>query len=182
MAPPAPSEKRADQGLADLEQDEILADLYPAVYRRALYLMGDPAVAEDAAQETFIRYLTRRPAGLRNPAAWLSTVCTRLCYDWMKSKSRSSVPLEAMGEIVDTAPLPEEVLTDREDIVLARQALELLDPRDRTVLLLRHASASYREIAATVGVAEGSVGSLLHRAERRFRDAYQRLAADGPSC
>lgn len=177
----APQECRASADAAPADDGESLSALYPAVYRRALYLIGDPATAEDAAQETFFRYLTRRPAGLRSPAAWLATVCTRLCYDWMRSRSRRAVPLEAAEEIVDPGLLPEEVLTDREDLELARQALERLDPRDRTVLLLRHSSTSYREIAAVVGCAESSVGSLLHRAERRFRDVYQRLASDGPS-
>ncbi|HEY8345932.1 MAG TPA: sigma-70 family RNA polymerase sigma factor [Symbiobacteriaceae bacterium] len=183
--PPARPEPRAipaekEALLWQDDEGETLSDLYPAVYRRALYLTGDPAAAEDTAQETFLRYLTRKPQGLRNPAAWLATVCTRLCYDWMRSGRRRSVPLETAAQLTDAAPLPEEIVSDREELALVRAALEHLHPRDRMVLLLRHSNASYREIAAAVGVAESSVGPLLHRAERRFRDAYRRLAAGRP--
>jgi DNA-binding CsgD family transcriptional regulator len=54
-----------------------------------------------------------------------------------------------------------------------RAALAELPERQRACLLLRHAGHSYAEIAATLGVAVGSVGVLLARAERAFRDRYR---------
>jgi RNA polymerase sigma-70 factor (ECF subfamily) len=53
-----------------------------------------------------------------------------------------------------------------------RQALASLPERQRAALLLRHAGYSYAEIAATLDLAVGSVGVLLARGERAFRDAY----------
>jgi RNA polymerase sigma-70 factor (ECF subfamily) len=53
-----------------------------------------------------------------------------------------------------------------------RQALASLPQRQRACLLLRHAGYSYAEIAATLDLAVGSVGVLLARGERAFRDAY----------
>ena len=54
------------------------------------------------------------------------------------------------------------------------RALWTLPERQRTCLLLRHAGYSYAEIADTCELAVGSVGVLLARAERTFRDSYQR--------
>jgi RNA polymerase sigma-70 factor (ECF subfamily) len=53
-----------------------------------------------------------------------------------------------------------------------RRALAALPERQRACLLLRHAGFSYAEVAATLDLAVGSVGVLLARGERAFRDAY----------
>ena len=52
-------------------------------------------------------------------------------------------------------------------------------PRDRAVLLLRHSGFSYAEIADAVGLAPGSVGTTLVRAQRRFREVYEGTAGGG---
>lgn len=177
--------RHAEEPMAALRPEvgeEGFSLLYQTTYRRALYLTGDRATAEDAAQETFCRYLARRPANLANPAAWLLTVCTRLCFDWMKrGRRRAAQPLDAAYAVSDPQPLPEQVVSRQEDLALARAALDRLEPRDRMMLLLRYSSASYREIAAQAGCAESSVGQLLHRAERRFRSAYADLSGSHSS-
>jgi RNA polymerase sigma factor (sigma-70 family) len=176
-AQPTPPDRSPSSGAG-----ENLDSLYQAVFRRALYLMGNRTAAEDTAQETFLRYLSRRPAGLTSPLAWLITVCTRLCFDRMRSGRRHQTePLNEAALMANSRGLPEEVLLDREEAQMARQALESLDPRERMLLLLRHSGTPYRALAAAAGCAEGSVGPLLHRAERRFRAAYERLAESGPS-
>lgn len=160
-------------------QEERLANLYQAVYRRALYLTGNRTTAEDAAQETFFRYLSRRPAGLNSPLSWLITVCTRICIDWSRKQKPVPLPDEQAARIADTGQLPDEVLSGQEEIRLTRVALESLEHRDRTILLMRYAYAPYREIAAAIGCADNSVGQMLHRAERRFKAAYEHLVAHG---
>ncbi len=164
-----------------LAEGENFTGLYHAVFRRALYLLGDRHQAEDAAQETLLRYISRRPAGLTSPVAWLVTVCTRLCYDWMRQRRRRPAePLEAATGLHDPGPAPDQAAETREELHRARQALESLDARDRMILLLRHSGSSYRDIATQVGCAENSVGQLLHRAERRFRAAYELLDTHPP--
>lgn len=158
-------------------EGDHLAALYQTVFRRALYLIGDRYCAEDAAQETFFRYLNHRPRSLENPAAWLYTVVTRLCYDWLKRSKRSQVTtLSEAGNLPDLQPTPDQALADQEELALVRHGLDQLVPRDRMILLMRHAGSPYREIAAAVGCAESSVGQLLHRAERRFKAAYEELS------
>lgn len=164
------------------EPQENLNGIYQTIFRRALYLLGNRTAAEDAAQEAFYRYLSRRPAALANPTAWLMTVVTRLCFDWLRRERHVAPgPPAERAEAVDTRPLPEEALTHREDLDRVRAALDALEPRDRMVLLLRHSGEPYRVIAEQAGCAENSVGQILHRAERRFQAAYERLAHHGPS-
>ncbi|MEM7346205.1 MAG: sigma factor-like helix-turn-helix DNA-binding protein [Chloroflexota bacterium] len=47
-----------------------------------------------------------------------------------------------------------------------------MKPREAKLLLLRHSGLSYKELAATLNVAPGSIGSLLTRAERKFSKKY----------
>ncbi len=54
-----------------------------------------------------------------------------------------------------------------------RRALAALPERQRDCLLLRHSGCSYAEIAAALGIAIGSVGVILARAERAFRESYR---------
>ena len=59
-----------------------------------------------------------------------------------------------------------------------RRALIDVPERQRECLLLRHSGYSYAEIAATLGIAVGSVGVLLARAENAFRLNYRRLEGE----
>ncbi|MDK2928288.1 MAG: hypothetical protein PWR31_1979 [Bacillota bacterium] len=65
----------------------------------------------------------------------------------------------------------------KEKQVQVRAALTALTARDRLALVLRYSGYSYAEIAAVIGVAAGSVGTILARAQRSFRLAY--LAKEG---
>lgn len=138
-----------------------------AVKRHLVYLTGDPALAEDLAQETFARLFARQASGEPmpdNPRAWLLRVASNLAYNEFRGTSRRAAREQA-------APYAGEE-TDLDDVLDVRRALGSLEARDRLVLLLRHSGFSYAEIAATIEVAPGSVGTILVRAQRRFRDIY----------
>jgi RNA polymerase sigma-70 factor (ECF subfamily) len=66
------------------------------------------------------------------------------------------------------------VLVRLEDQAEVRRALAEVPERQRECLLLRHSGYSYAEIAATLGIAVGSVGVLLARAEQAFGATYRR--------
>ena len=70
-----------------------------------------------------------------------------------------------------TSPGPERAdraLERDEERERVRKVLSRMPERSREILMLRYSGFSYREIAGEVGVAPGSVGTLLARAERRF--------------
>lgn len=138
-----------------------------AVYRHLKYLTGDPELAEDLTQETFSRLLEQGRedlAALRNPRAWLLRVASNLAYNHFRSEQRRIAREEAADE-------PDQ--PDVEDVLDVRRALGSLESRDRTVLLLRHSGFSYAEIAEAVDLAKTSVGTILARAQNRFRIAYE---------
>ena len=153
--------------------DRVYREQRVAVERHLLYLTGDRQLAEDLTQETFGRLYERGLPGddaLRNPRAWLLTVASNLAYNHFRAESRRVRR--------ETAPNVSHE-TDRDDVLDVRSALERLDSRDRTVLLLRHTGFSYAEIAEAVGVAASGVGTILARAQRRFREAYEGAGGAG---
>lgn len=157
-----------------------LDGMYASAFRRALLLTGHRQTAEDAAQEAVTRLLGQPPGAVHNPGAWLLQVVSRVCYDWLRRRSREV----SMAELPERPPLqasdPAEAVVIRDEVARVQKALAQLKPRDRTLLLLRHSGASYNEIARALGCARGSVGTLLVRAERRFKRSYEALV-EAPS-
>ncbi len=128
--------------------------------------------AEDAAQEAFVRLLDANP---RDPQAWLYTVASNLARDRSRRVSRhaSLMQAHAAADMADAADDPDAELMQAERRRAVQVVLGMLPPRDQHLLLLHHGGASYREIAQALGVAPGSVGSLLTRAHRRFLLCYE---------
>ena len=63
----------------------------------------------------------------------------------------------------------------QEELALVHTILDDMPARARACLLLRHGGMSYAEIADALGVAPGSIGTMLARAERDFRRRYDEL-------
>ncbi len=152
--------------IADLFR-EYHESLVRMVYRRT----GDRDRAEEIAQETFARAVAAPP---RNPRPWLFAVALNLVREEGRRAVRHDRRLvlykaeqEAFGES------PDETLDRGERIGRVRSALGALGERDREALLLKAEGFSYEDIAATLGLARGAVGTTLSRARRRLVLAYR---------
>lgn len=145
---------------------------YPGLVRYCRRLTGDSDVAEDVAQESFVRLFDHgidgTPDGLR---AWLFTTATHLVRDRYRVETNRRRLLEENPVGTTAGDSPERSLERSEDRARAHAALETLATRDREILLMRYSGFSYKEIAEAVGVAATSVGTLLARAEARFAEA-----------
>jgi RNA polymerase sigma-70 factor (ECF subfamily) len=158
----------------------VFRDRYRELYGLGYRLLGDHGEAEDVVQETFLRLdghpVLDRPDG--EVAAWLRRVCLNTAYNRLRGQRRTAARLERAGRAeraddeADTGPTPLLAVLRTEQQRAVRQALAALPERQRACLLLRHAGYSYAEIAATLDLAVGSVGVLLARGERAFREAY----------
>jgi RNA polymerase sigma-70 factor (ECF subfamily) len=133
--------------------------------------LGDRDLAEDLAQEAFVRLLDKPP---REPDAWLYVVAGNLARDAQRSEGRRARHLsilDASGQLAaaaDPTPGADAAMCSAEESALVRDTLALLPARDATLLVMRADGASYREIAAAIGVAPTSIGPLLARAQQRF--------------
>ncbi len=160
--------------------DEVFRSCYGSLYALAYRLLGDRHEAEDVLQEVFLK-LAGAPVLARpdeEVRAWLRRVCLNAGANRLRGRRRSSEHLQLVGRLTEVAdadagdddPLAGVLRHERQQSV--RRALAALPERQRACLLLRQSGYSYAEIAATLDIAIGSVGVLLARAERTFRDTY----------
>jgi RNA polymerase sigma factor (sigma-70 family) len=143
---------------------------YDPLYRYLVRLTGDPDAAADAAQEAFIRLIEHRPDG-RQVKAWLFRVATNLIRDGSRVRRRRIELLQSYPDRIPMGDAPEEpdrALELKERQAVVRSALDVLSPRDRTLLLMREEGFSHQEIAKAVGTTTKSVGSMIARALRKL--------------
>ncbi len=156
-----------------------------AILRR---LLGSDEAAEDAAQEVFLRLYHQEapPPDEEGLSRWLARVATNVGLNTLRADRRAAARLQRSA-ILDRAEEPgREERQDpaaaalaREEAATIRAVLDGMGERPRTCLLLRSGGLSYAEIAAALGVAPGSVGTILARAERDFRRRYAALEREG---
>jgi RNA polymerase sigma-70 factor (ECF subfamily) len=144
---------------------------YPSLVWYLEGRLGDRDLAEDLAQEAFVRLIDKPP---RAPDAWLYVVAGNLARDAHRSEVRRSHHLtivdapEQAANAADPAPGADAALLRAEESALVQDTLATLSERDSALLLMRADDVSYREIADAIGVAPTSVGPLLARAQQRF--------------
>jgi RNA polymerase sigma-70 factor (ECF subfamily) len=162
---------------------EEFEELRPLLFSIAYRMLGSVAEAEDAVQETWLRYesVARPPT---SPKAFLSAVVTRISIDVLRSARVRRE--EYVGEW-----LPEPLLTDPyEDparsaeladsvSMAALLLLERLSPLERAAFVLREVFGfGYAEVAAAVGRSEAASRQLVVRARRHMDAGRPRFAAD----
>lgn len=156
---------------------------YPELVRLSARITGDAVEAEDVAQEALTRLSTHdvlaRPDD--EVAAWLRRVTINASFNRLRGQSRSgdrmrrSAAAERPLRVVDSAGPQLAQVVRSEERELVRAALDRLPERQRMCVLLRHSGYRYAEIAAAIGIADGSVGVLLARGEQAFRRHYEEM-------
>lgn len=143
------------------------------VHRKLTALLRDPAVAEDLAQEVFLRLYRNPPNRPEVVGAWLHRVLTNIAYDAIDRKQRERRLLEKQGRQVELEGHGELAVDDEITRRMNREEvhtwLEELPERDRQVLLLRHSGYSYAEIAEHLKIRPPLVSTLLHRAQMKLK-------------
>jgi RNA polymerase sigma-70 factor (ECF subfamily) len=166
-----------------MTRDEEFEDLRPLLFAIAYRILGSVAEAEDAVQETWLRYETT-PAQPTSAKAFLSAVVTRISIDVLRS---ARVRREAyVGQW-----FPEPLLTDPyEDparsaeladsvSMAALVLLERLTPLERAVFVLREVfGLGFPEVAAAVGRTQAACRQLAVRARRHMDVGRPRFPAD----
>jgi RNA polymerase sigma-70 factor, ECF subfamily len=159
----------------------VVKDNQARILRLAIGMLRDRDLAEDVAQETFVRAF-RFHASFRSEAAlstWLYRIAVNLCIDAQRKQARSERldDGDERAERPDPAPAPDHALEVRELARHAEAALEALSPDHRAILLLREVEGlSYAEIACVLRIPKGTVMSRLFHARSNLQRAAQALA------
>jgi len=150
---------------------ELFTEYHESLVRMLYRRTGDRDRAEELAQETFARAVVAPP---RNPRPWLFAVALNLVREEGRKALRQDRRLVLYrAEQPEAAESAEETMDRGDRISRVRSALDSLTERDREALLLKAEGFSYDEIAATLGLARGAIGTTLSRARRRLVEAYR---------
>jgi RNA polymerase sigma-70 factor (ECF subfamily) len=163
-----------------LSFDEAFVAHHRVVYRYAHALTRDRGLAEDVAQEVFIRLHQNLDAAQREGMlrAWLMRVTANVARNLYRTRSRAAArDEEFMAGAARTAKIaqPDEELLRQTEIAEARRTLNKIKEPMRSCLILKHEGLSYREIAAALGIKESNVGSLIARGRREFIRLYGKI-------
>ena len=175
---------------------EAFGDLERAVRGRAFHvarsLVGSQDDAMEMCQEAFMKAFRARAS--YDPAQpflpWFHRILRNTCFSFLRKQRRirqtslNGVDEDGEGvdyEIIDLGPGPEARVLEDERARLLRGALERLSARDREILALRQfQELSYKEIANSLDIPEGTVMSRLYHARRRLAEALAPILEDGP--
>ncbi len=141
-------------------------------------MCGDAYIAEDAAQETFIRawshlgsFRTDHEASLRN---WLYRIALNTATDMLRKEKRILPGAVEDFHLVDSQPGPEGICVQEEQTALVQRAISALPDASRAVLVLKeYEGLSYREIADALDIPIGTVMSRLNYARRLLKEKLE---------
>ncbi|WP_182901003.1 RNA polymerase sigma-70 factor [Microbispora sp. H10830] len=157
----------------------------PRLEAIAYRLLGSAGEAEDAVQETFLRWQAADVGLIEVPEAWLTKVLTNLCLNQLTSaRARRETyvgqwlpePLLAGDPMLGPADTAEQ----RESVSYAVLTLmERLSPNERAVYVLREAfDYPHREIAEILDITEAASQQIFHRAKKHVADGKARTEID----
>jgi len=159
--------------------DALFQAHYPRVVGMLGRLMDDRAQAEEVAADAFCKLAGQHGSG-EGLTAWVYRVAINAGLDAVRSNVRRKRREEMAGAESAGVHSPGalEQLLQQEKCARVRSVLAALKPRDAQLLLLRANGMAYREVAQTLGIHAGSVGTLLARAEAEFERRYRARYGD----
>ncbi|MBP2233179.1 RNA polymerase sigma-70 factor (ECF subfamily) [Azospirillum agricola] len=159
-----------------MRPEPSFADLRPRLVRLAYRMLGSVADAEDIVQDAWARWLAMDRDAVREPAALLRTIVTRLCLNELKSARHRR-------ETYIGPWLPEPIFEDGEpdtddDITLPLMiALERLSPLERAAFLLHDIfGMGFDDVASAIGREPAACRKLASRAREHIQAARPRFA------
>jgi RNA polymerase sigma-70 factor, ECF subfamily len=163
--------------------DSLVAEHRGQLFGIAYRMLGQVSEAEDAVQEAFLRWTQADQDAIDNPAAWLTTVVTRVCLDRLKSAQRQRetyvgpwLPEPLVATDVD----PADIAGTTDTLTFAfLVVLERLSPAERVAFLLHDVFGfEHAEIAAMLERSPAAVRQLAARARRHLADHRPRYEQD----
>jgi RNA polymerase sigma factor (sigma-70 family) len=151
-----------------------------ALFRYVLGLTGDRALSEDLVQEVFFRVIKYARSYDPNLSfrVWLYGMARNAHFD-TRHKRRHEVPDHPMQEIESSEPMPDEILSRKQNAKLLQKALLRLSPERREVLILsRFHNLRYEEIGSILKCEAGAVKVRVYRALKDLREKFAQLCGE----
>jgi RNA polymerase sigma factor (sigma-70 family) len=154
------------------------------VYAVAYSVLAERGLSEEATQQTFLK--AWRSAATVDPARelgpWLATIAKRVSLDiYRRETRRSARPLDLVPADDPALVSPAFALEDACDVWEVRRAVSLLPDDEQEVVRAQHFEGlTHEQIAARLGIPQGTVKSRSYRAHRRLASALSHLRQPQP--
>jgi RNA polymerase sigma factor (sigma-70 family) len=182
----SPAEAETD-GRAPVWFDALFREHYPRMVAMLARLTGDRGQAEEIASDAFCKLggACFSLPGLSQEARripWLYRVATNAGLDALRRNARrrqheQAAHVESLRSAAANCALERILSEERRARVQA--VLAEMKPRDAQLLVLRADGLAYRELAESLGVQAGSIGTLLARAEAEFERKFRARHGEG---
>lgn len=140
-------------------------------------LLGDPGLAEDAAQEAFVA-VYQQISTLREPAAfipWFRTIVFKHCDRMTRRQKHSTASVEQAESVPSPEVSPHDTLEMRAEDLLIHETIAALPESERTVVLLYYmGEQSHSEIAEFLDITPNTVKTRLYSARQKMREHLKR--------
>ena len=171
-------------GATEAAFERLIGRYERKVYRLCCSLLRDPDQAEDAAQESLVRVWRALPKYDQRASlsTWIYTITRNRCLTAIERRreldSLSDPAVEREAAVAQ--PVRPEAETDH--LAVLRELVEALPERSRRVLtLFYYEERSVAEVAAMLGLPEGTVKTNLHRARAALAEKLRDLGLDDPN-
>jgi RNA polymerase sigma-70 factor (ECF subfamily) len=146
------------------------------IYRYVYYRISPPDEAEDVTESVFLKVWQTLPRleseqrPVRHFRAWLYRIAHNAVVDYHRNP-QDVVSLDKAGSLQDPAPMPEFAAQSRQESQNLRAAIARLEPKLQQVLTCRFINQlSHNETASIMGINEGHVRVLQHRALKKMAE------------
>ncbi len=160
----------------------LFDDARPRLLGLAYRILGSRTDAEDAVQDTFLKWMDADRADIRNPGAWLTTTCTRRCLDLLRAAHRTRVNYVGPWLPEPIQQTDEDDLSQDLDMASSLKTafllmLERLSPKERAAYLLHEIfDTPYADIADALDMQEAACRKLVSRARTHVNVSKTRFA------
>ena len=150
------------------------------VYNIALRMTKNPEDAQELSQDAFVRAFIaiKKFRGDSSFATWLYRITMNVCTDFLRKRNKASVisieqsvyESQQTMQLADNEPGPDEISEKNQLKKLVKEAMDLLPPEHRQVLILRDLlDMTYKDIANTLSINEGTIKSRINRARENLK-------------
>lgn len=157
---------------------EVYEDYYKAIFSYINKTVNNTALAEDLAQETFIKVLgsLKDFDGNKKLAPWIYRIAYNTCIDYFRGNKRTFELIDEVTCYDKEDNSPENIVLNKEKQNVIKGILMKMSKKYRKAIILRDFDKlTYKEVASALRLNEASAKTLIHRGRKQFRESYSEV-------